>query len=161
MSSFSFTQLLDEAKKEGVAGTVPDGHYTLVVHAANTGTTKANDPKIGVMWKVVGGPQDGTTFWTNINLIASSPKSLAIAFRDLAALGAPQEWLATNPSIEEVKARVLAAPQMEADVTRSGDFTNVRNLKAAATAPSAVPAAPPAATVPAGTAPSPAPVRSI
>ena len=151
MASATMADLLKQAEEAGISSYEPtNGNYTLEVVRANAGRTKGGDPKFGIQFKVRGGPDDGKSFWTNFNLIATkkdgTPNStgLAITFRDLAALGASADkvaqWDVDAPNANEqveaaVKGTVISC---EVQVKQSGDYTNInlRNVRPQAPAPS-------------------------
>ena len=154
MASSTFAQLLAAAEEAGIGTYTPsDGNYDLVVDAASGGKTKAGDPKVSLKLKVVGGPDDGKSFWTNYNFIAvkkdGTPNSqgLAITFRDLAAFGAPADvvgsWDADSPTFSDdvQEALVGATVNAEVQVRQSGDYTNINLRKIRSTTPTVAPAA--------------------
>lgn len=163
MASTTFADLLAQAESAGISGWTPNNqNYDLAVSGANGGKTQKGDPKIGVQFKVQGGPDDGKTFWTNFNLIAfksdgqPNAQGLAITFRDLAALGAGADvvatWDADSPSFTEQISSVLVGNLVNADVQvreSNNGYTNInlrkikrRDAGSAAPAPAAAAAAP-------------------
>lgn len=161
MASNTMQDLLDQAANAGISSYEPtDGHYELEVIRANAGKTRAGDPKFGVQFKVLGGPDDGKSFWTNFNLIAikksGEPNSagLAITFRDLDTLGADAStvsgWDVDNSErASEQITDAIVGTKVAADVSvkQNGDYTNIdlrkmRRLSGtSAPAPAAAPAA--------------------
>ena len=162
MASTSMADLLKQAEEAGISSySPPDGPGTFRVAGANASKTKKGDPKFGIQWEVLDGPDAGKKFWTNINLIAvkndgqPNTMGLAMSFRELATLGADADvvaqWDTDSPTIsEDVQAAVVGTiVSAEVKSRESGGYTNIdmKKLKRLESAPA--PAAP-AAPAPAG-----------
>lgn len=164
MGKFKFSEMVKAAKDSGaLADSPPDGEYDLEVVGASAGNTKAGDPRYGIRFKVVGGPEDGKAFWENVNFIGSNPQNLAISFEFFRKLGVGDEFWETEPDDEAVKARILEIGKIHAKVkfVTKGDFTNVRfnNVKVLGqnvnTSAPSIPSAPvPAGAIPGASVPS-------
>lgn len=160
MATVSMADLLKQAEDAGISSFEPtDGPAELEVIRANGSKTKNGDPKFGFQFKVLGGPDDGKSFWTNMMLVPTKktgePNSagLAMTFRDLAVLGAEasivSNWDIDSPNINDQvqDATVGTRVACEIQVKQSGDFTNInlrklRRLDSATAAPAAPAAAP-------------------
>lgn len=157
MASSTMADLLRQAEAAGISSfTPPEGPGTFEVVGGNASKTQKGDPKFGIQFRVKGGPDDGKSFWINYNLIPvkndGTPNSqgLAITFRDLAALGATADVVATwdvdAPDASEQVAAAVVGTVISADVQvkQSGDYTNVnlRKVKPVTPVPAAQPAAP-------------------
>lgn len=132
MSSFSFSEMYDEAVKAGAVSTnPPDGTYDFEVIGANASTTQSGDPKFGIQFKVASGPHAGKSFWDNVSFVpprGDKAGNLAISFRTMSSFGIDGEFFSTNPTAEQVKERILAIPPFTAEfktVEKNG-YTNVR-----------------------------------
>lgn len=138
MASTTMAELLKAAEDAGISSyTPPDGPGEFEVIRANAGKTKKGDPKFGVKFKVLGGPDDGKSFWLNYNLIPvknngeSNAKGLAMTFRDLETLGADSTVVATwdvdDPDCSEKVEAALVGTRVSAEVKtkQSGEWTNV------------------------------------
>lgn len=158
MASTSMADLLKQAEEAGISSySPPDGPGTFRVAGANGSKTKKGDPKFGIQWEVVDGPDAGKKFWTNINLIAvkndgqPNTMGLAMSFRELATLGADADvvaqWDTDSPTIsEDVQAAIVGTIISGETKTReSNGYTNVdvKKMKRLESAPApAAPAAP-------------------
>lgn len=162
MTEYNFSDMLDEAKKSGaLQSELPKGRYTLKIKNANTGSTKAGDPKFGFQWQVVSGEQEGAAFWDNVQFVPpreGKTGNLAVTFSTFERYGIKRDYFAGNPSPEDIKEKILQIGVIEADVefvTKNG-YTNVqlRNIKHLGDVDPSLsvppPAAAPAAAAPAG-----------
>lgn len=128
MASSSFAELLAAAEEQGLQTWVPEsGPYSFTIANANHSLTKAGDLKIGIRNKVVGGPDDGKSFWENLNF---SGKATPIAIRRLNALGIDAEFLGgLGGTLQEGADKIVARltdVSYSADLTvkQNGDWTN-------------------------------------
>jgi hypothetical protein len=165
MTSASFAEMLRAAEAAGaVSSTLPKDRYTFKPVGANSGNTKAGDPKFGIQLEVVGGPQNGKRFWYNLQFVAKSPQNIAITFRTFSSLGIDQDFFAADPSPEQVKERILGIGLFSADysaeVKNGYENIHLRGISLETSAPAAAapqPQAPAPAFVPPAAAPAPAP----
>lgn len=133
MSSFSFSEMYDEAVKAGAVSTnPPDGTYDFEVVGASSGETISNqDPKFGIQFRVASGPHAGKSFWDTVSFVpprGDRAGNLAIAFRTMSSFGIDGEFFSANPTPEQVKERILQIPPFTADfktVEKNG-YTNVK-----------------------------------
>lgn len=160
MATATMADLLKQAEDAGISNWTPTNgeKYELEVIRANGGTTKKGDPKFGVQFEVLSGPDKDKSFWTNFNLIAvknnGEPNSagLAITFRDLDTLGADAStvagWDVDSDSISDSVADALVGTQVSAEVQVSSsngyENVNLRRLTRLSSASPAPAAAPPA-----------------
>lgn len=157
MASTTMADLLKQAEAAGISSFTPEkGNYNLRVVGANASKTKKLDPKFGVQFEIIDGPDAGKKFWINLNLIAvkndGTPNSmgLAITFKQLAALGADAAEVATwdvdASDASERVARALTGSEVSAEIAvrESNGYTNIdlKNVKPRAAAPAPAPAAP-------------------
>lgn len=117
MSSFSFADLLEAAEKGGSAGRVElsPGIYTLEYVSGTRNTTKAGKPRFTVKWKVMRGPEKGSTVYDDYYFSGIGPALLKM---NLLGLGATIEDLENEPTDDELNDK-LSNTVADVEVTHS------------------------------------------
>jgi hypothetical protein len=113
MSSSPFDEYIRQAQEAGISGVLGKGIYEMSINLVRAGSTKAGKPQVSIQWKVVSGPNAGSTTWTNQTFSAESPKALAAFFGAMASLGVPKEYFSSLQSLDmaPVAARIQALSQ--------------------------------------------------
>lgn len=165
MGAYDFNAMFAQAQEAGFAGELlPVDTYEAVVHKTNSkdadGTKKA---QIGVLFKIVAGPKEGSSVWLNLYVpdATSKPGHAPMFFRTLGRFGCDQAFFSTNPSLEQIEARIAADYTVKRiKVTQSTFNERTKNevevigdaagssVPAPPAPPAAAPAAPQAAPVP-------------
>lgn len=105
MAEFSFGDLLAAAAEAPQTSFGPEldaaGRYRADVVAANSKISSKGKLQFGLKFKVVGGPKDGSSIWSNQTLSPESPAALDIFFRTFEALGIPRDgWAKYGSNLE-------------------------------------------------------------
>lgn len=124
MAVYDYNALLAQAEEEGVSThDLPVGRYNAEVTHVNVGETKAGQPRVGLRWKAVDGPDAGGSRWQNINWPAlgpdgkaSNPKALGPWIGNLRSVGFDPATVGEAPSLEALFSTVIGQRQV-IDVT--------------------------------------------
>lgn len=109
MGSYDFSSLLAAAKEAGISGgLLPDMEGEFVATTVNAGANQGGKDQIGVLWKCVGGPNDGASGWENITISPESPKAMGFFFRTMAKFGMDDAFFQRQPqpTIAEMAERI-------------------------------------------------------
>jgi len=138
---------------------LPDGDYDVVVTKAESKKSSNEKTMIVAEFRVLNGPCAGKYIWNNFVVTEDKPRALAFFFRHLAVLGADAAFFASNPTPEQVAAKIVGA-QCTASVghrTYQGVVRNqvggIRSLIGGVSAPPAPGYAPSVPSTPATPAP--------
>ena len=147
----NFTDIFENAVDEGYGPNVDltPGRYEGAFTFANTGETKAGDPKLGFLFVAdegsksdTGEDMTGGSIWLNLYF---SEKAINFAVKDAKALGLTPAMLDTDAGAA-VNTVVGKRFSVTVKLSKNGDFTNLylgKALGGAAAAPAVpVPAAP-------------------
>lgn len=110
MTTVSFGQLREQAKKEGFGSVLPDGTHVLeVVGPPKADKGQGGKPRISTKVKIVGGPNDGASGFYNQTLTLDNPKAMAVFFRQMEVFGLDDAYFAglgevTDEAISKVAA---------------------------------------------------------
>ncbi len=101
MSTLKWSEWLASAD-EGGFSTIPAGEYDLYVDSVTAKQSSSGKDMLAVRFKVESGPHEGASTFTNFVISPESPAALSFLIRKLAALGLDREYLAKNPSLEQI-----------------------------------------------------------
>lgn len=127
MSTYSFKKAIDN----GAGGTkvIPSDEYRCQVEHGKSKDSKKGDPGVLVRLRVKSGPHSGTPLFVQYTF---SDAAIWKFFQDAPALGLDEEYLATDPTPEEIGKRLVdTQPRVIATVTVSdfrGGSNNVDQL---------------------------------
>lgn len=132
MSNFDFSDAFEEAEKEGFgpSADLPEGTFECTIKAANAGTSKKGDQRIGYLFVANEGQLDddgddvsGDSVWHNTYFTAKGRKYAAA---DAKAMGLTPEML--NADADEAVETVVGQV-WRIETVQNGDFLNVRLKK--------------------------------
>lgn len=111
MAEFDFEELLGIAKEAGFT-TVPPGTYHVEVDRAEYVLTKTGKPMFKVMYRLIPGMNGEVkgTVWTNIVISKENPVAMMFFFKNMAAMGLPESWFRTKPTMEQVAEALVGRP---------------------------------------------------
>ena len=165
MEQLDWSDLYNRSKNAQTGGEpVPANTYQVVVAACEATLSKTGSkPQLKLRGKIQGGPYDGKTLYNTLTVSRESDTALNIFFRQLAAFGLDEAYLATNPSLETIAQVLVGRPASW--VVSVGEYqgkarNSVDDIRPAGAAPqpqAAAPAPPAPAPVAAPPAPAPAP----
>lgn len=164
MAVYDYKALMAQAEEEGVSThDLPTGRYNAEATHVNVGETKKGQPRVGIRWKAIDGPEAGGSRWQNINWPelgpdgkAVNPKALGPWIGNLRSVGFDPQAVGEAPSLETLFSTVVGQRQV-IDVTSRKDGSNVYfDVRPKGALADETPAAP-AAEAPAPAAPAPAP----
>jgi hypothetical protein len=113
MSTLKWSEWLAAADDQGFSA-IPAGDYELYVDSATaTQAQSSGKDMIKLKFKVESGPHEGASVFSNLVISPESPAALSFLIRKLSAFGLDREYLAKNPSLEQIASdlehrRVLA-----------------------------------------------------
>lgn len=156
MATISWSEL--RATAESGPKPVPAGKYEAIAERVNVKETKSGKTMFGVMFRIVAGPENGSTIWTNLVVSPDSPRALGILFQQFDAMGLTSTFFAENPSDEQIAAALENAratitvkigewdgmPRPEVNRIERSNLAANPTLSPAAPAPSGEPGTPPA-----------------
>lgn len=102
MSTLKWSEWL-AAADEGGFSAIPAGDYDMYIDSAQaTQAQSSGKDMIKLKAKVEVGPHEGATVFSNLVVSPESPAALNFLIRKLTALGLDREYLAKNPSLEQI-----------------------------------------------------------
>lgn len=149
MPSASWANLVKEADVSDDK-VVDPGEYDLVLKGVKVKETKAHDPMYNCRYSIENGPHAGTTVWDNIIIFQAADKqqALRIHLRKLFTLGADSQFLASEPTDDDIIKKIVGArviATLEIDEFGGSPRNNIKSMKANKDAAPAAPAPAPAA----------------
>jgi hypothetical protein len=87
----NFKELYEQAKEAGFAGEILVGSFVTEVVEVRVGRTNSGKEQLGIMHKIVEGPNAGQVVWHNVILSPENPRALAVFFRTLSRYGVPEQ----------------------------------------------------------------------
>lgn len=131
MAVYDYKALMDQAEEEGVGGAdLPVGRYNAEATHVNVGETKKGQPRVGIRWKALEGPDAGGARWQNINWPelgpdgkAKNPKALGPWIGNLRSVGFDPQTVGEAPSLDALFSTVVGQRQV-IDVTSRQDGSN-------------------------------------
>jgi len=101
--------LLAQASEAGGFEALPAGEYHVQVEEASAKTAKTGNLMIVAEFRVVAGPYKKRKLWNNFVFAASNPNALAMTFRQLAILGADNEFMQGDPTPDQIAQKIKGA----------------------------------------------------
>jgi hypothetical protein len=142
MENYDWEALQKQAEKGGGGQPIPSSEYTVQVSSAEAKMSSTGKPMLKVKGKVVGGPHEGRTLFTQYTLSTENDTAVAIFLRHLAAFGLDKEYFAVNPSFEKIAYDLhgrYAVWEVGQKVYKNEKRNEVTNTKPAPGAGAAVP----------------------
>lgn len=130
---------------------LPKGKYNVQVVTAEATQSSTGKLMYKTKLQVINGPKTGSTLFNNITLTQDNKKALFMFFENMAALGAPRDFLQQNPApAPAVVAAKLVGTVLEVEVDHRPyqgiDRENIKSMKqisaGAGAAPSVGPSVP-------------------
>lgn len=140
MTSIDWQAMMANSTKVGEP--IPDGTYQVVSESATFGSSRNGDPQWKVVWRIIGGPQNGRKVFDQFTLSQGSDDKAALTrgffFRDLKSLGIDEAFFAQMPA-NEVIAQRLGNLNAVISVVKNGQYSNVDGYTLSGPAGGAVP----------------------
>lgn len=105
MSTLKWSEWLAAADESGFSA-IPAGEYDLYVSSASAAQSSSGKDMIKLTFVVEQGPHEGSKIFSNMVISPESPAALGFLIRKLAALGVDRDYLAGNPSLEQVASQL-------------------------------------------------------
>lgn len=132
MAGLDFKSLLGTAAEAPDFSPLAPNKYTANVTGCTVKDTMTGKKMWNIEFTVAEGPSQGRKAWTNQVLSPENATALSIFFRQMAAMGLDNDYFATEPSPEEIAAKLIAtgAAVIIEVVTRKDDATrnDIKNI---------------------------------
>lgn len=142
MAGLNFKSLLGTAAEAPDFSPLTPGKYAANVTGCTVKDTSTGKKMWNIEFTVAEGPSQGRKAWTNQVLSPENATALSIFFRQMAAMGLDSDYFATEPSPEDIAAKLIAtgAPVTIEVVSRKDDPTrnDIKNVFPASGATSAI-----------------------